>query len=107
MLLRCKEDCKEHEQIDRVAAVTVAKAGAPGWGYTWKNCATYRAGDDACSVIEHHQDFPVGEESTCNTGEPGSFPELGRCPGEGNVTPLQYSCLEKSHGRRSLVGDSP
>ena len=27
--------------------------------------------------------------------------------GEGNGTPLQYSCLEKSHGRRNLVGCSP
>ena len=27
--------------------------------------------------------------------------------GEGNGTPLQYFCLEKSHGRRSLVGCSP
>ena len=27
--------------------------------------------------------------------------------GEGNGTPLQYSCLEKSHGRRTLVGCSP
>ena len=27
--------------------------------------------------------------------------------GEGNGTPLQYSCLEKSHGRRSLVACSP
>ena len=27
--------------------------------------------------------------------------------GEGNGTPLQYTCLEKSHGRRSLVGCSP
>ena len=26
------------------------------------------------------------------------------CVAEGNGTPLQYSCLEKSHGRRSLVG---
>ena len=26
--------------------------------------------------------------------------------GEGDGTPLQYSCLEKSHGRRSLVGCS-
>ena len=26
---------------------------------------------------------------------------------EGNGTPLQYSCLEKSHGRRSLEGCSP
>ena len=29
------------------------------------------------------------------------------CNGEGNGTPLQYSCLEKSHGRGSLVGCSP
>ena len=27
--------------------------------------------------------------------------------GEGNGNPLQYSCLEKSHGRRNLVGCSP
>ena len=27
--------------------------------------------------------------------------------GEGNGTPRQYSCLEESHGRRSLVGGSP
>ena len=27
--------------------------------------------------------------------------------GEGNGTPLQYSCLEKSHGWRNLVGCSP
>ena len=27
--------------------------------------------------------------------------------GEGNGNPLQYSCLEKSHGRRSLIGCSP
>ena len=26
---------------------------------------------------------------------------------EGNGNPLQYSCLEKSHGQRSLVGCSP
>ena len=26
---------------------------------------------------------------------------------EGSGTPLQYSCLEKSHGQRSLVGCSP
>ena len=28
-------------------------------------------------------------------------------PREGNDSPLQYSCLEKSYGRRSLVGYSP
>ena len=29
-----------------------------------------------------------------NTGDPGSVPQLGRSPGEGNGYPLQYSCLE-------------
>ena len=35
-----------------------------------------------------------GKESTCNAGEVGSIPRLGRSPGEGNGNPLQYSCLE-------------
>ena len=41
--------------------------------------------------------FPGGSEvkaSTCNVGDLGSFPGSGRSPGEGNGTPLQYSCLE-------------
>ena len=40
-------------------------------------------------------------------GDPGSIPGSGRFPREGNGNPLQYSCLENSHGRRSLVGYSP
>ena len=32
---------------------------------------------------------------------------LGFASREGNGTPLQYSCLEKSHGWRSRVGCSP
>ena len=54
--------------------------------------------------------FPGGSEgkvSACNAGDLGSIPGLGRSPGEGNGTPLQYSCLEKSYGWRSLVGCSP
>ena len=33
--------------------------------------------------------------------------QVGKSPGEGNGNPLQYPCLEKSHGPRSLVGYSP
>ena len=29
---------------------------------------------------------------------------LGRSPGGGHGNPLQHSCLENSHGQRSLVG---
>ena len=37
--------------------------------------------------------FPCGKESACHTGDAGSIPGLGRCPGEGNGNPLQNSCL--------------
>ena len=36
-----------------------------------------------------------------------SIPGLGRSPGGGHGNPLQYSCLENSHGQRSLAGYSP
>ena len=35
-----------------------------------------------------------GKTSVYNAGDPGSIPGLGRYPGEGNGSPLQYSCLE-------------
>ena len=38
----------------------------------------------------------AGKESTCNTGDLGSIPGLGRSPGEGKGYPLQYSGLENS-----------
>jgi len=37
--------------------------------------------------------------SACNAGDPSSIPELGRSPGEGNGSPLQYSCLENPMDR--------
>ena len=39
------------------------------------------------------------EEHSCNAGDLGSIPGLGRSPGEGNSNPLQYSCLENSTDR--------
>ena len=33
----------------------------------------------------------AGKESSCNAGDLGSIPELGRSPREGNGYPLQYS----------------
>ena len=44
-------------------------------------------------------DFPgdaSGKESTCNLGDLGSIPRLGRSLGAGNSYPVQYSCLENS-----------
>ena len=41
-----------------------------------------------------------------DAGDMGSVPGMGRSSGGGNGTPLQYSCLEKFHGQRSLTGYS-
>ena len=46
--------------------------------------------------------FPGGSEvkaSTWNEGDPSLIPGSGRSPGEGNGTPLQYSCLENPMDR--------
>ena len=41
------------------------------------------------------------KESTCNVGDLGSIPGLGRSPGGGYGNPLQYSCLENSMDREA------
>ena len=48
-----------------------------------------------------------GKESTCNEGDLGSIPGLGRSPGGEHGNPPQRSCLENPHGQRTLVGYSP
>ena len=43
-----------------------------------------------------------GKQSSSNAGDPRSIPESGRSSGEGNGSPLQYSCLENSMDRGTL-----
>ena len=40
-------------------------------------------------------------------GDASLIPGAGRSSGGENGNPLQYSCLEKSHGQRNLVGYGP
>ena len=50
-----------------------------------------------CYKFTLSKDFPGGSDGKApvhNAGDPGSIPGLGRSPGEGNGTLLQYSCLE-------------
>ena len=52
----------------------------------------------------------IGKEPPANAGDTGdvdSIPGLVRSPGEETGNPLQYSCLVKSHGQRSLVDYNP
>ena len=65
---------------------------------------------DFFEYIQIKLGFPGGsdsKESTCNEGDLGLIPRLGRSPGRGCGNPLQYSCLEDPHGQRSLVGYGP
>ena len=55
---------------------------------------------DLCFLVDLMA-FPyssVGKESTCNAGDLGSIPGLGRSPGEGKGCALQCSDLENSMG---------
>ena len=57
-----------------------------------------------------HQGFPGASDSkeySCNAGDLGSIPGLGRSPGARHDNPLQYSCLENPRGQRSLATYSP
>ena len=47
------------------------------------------------------------KESACNAEDLGSVPGLGTFPREEHGNPLQYSCLENSHGQRNLEDYSP
>ena len=56
------------------------------------------------SGIKSWLGFPggsVGKASACDAGDLGSIPGSGRCPGEGNGNPLQYSCLWNPMDRRA------
>ena len=49
------------------------------------------------STLEFEGGFPGGLDDKApahNAGDPDSIPGSGRSPGEGNGSPLQYSCLE-------------
>ena len=51
---------------------------------------------------KHSFCFPGGsisKESACNAGDLGSIPGSGDSSGEGNGSPLQYSCLENPMDR--------
>ena len=54
--------------------------------------------------------FPGGsvvKNPPANAGDMGLIPGWGKSPGERTGNPLQYPCLGKSHGQRSLAGCSP
>ena len=64
-------------------------------------CTSSRGGDVSYGSLGATSSSD-GKESACNAGDPGWIPGLGRSPGGGHGNPLQYSCLENPHGKKSL-----
>ena len=84
------------ECIMRNARLDEAQAGIK---IARRNINNLKYADDPTLMAEG---FPSGSDvkvSVCNVGDLGSIPGLGRCPGEGNGSPLQYSCLENPMDR--------
>ena len=58
------------------------------------------------SLSKLHHVSPLAQ-SSCNAGDLDLIPGLRRSPGDGNRQPTPVFLSGKSHGQRSLVGDSP
>ena len=93
-------------------------AGYSSWGYkeldTAEHAVTHvenMTSSFILTAIQHSNlGFPCGsdrKESSCNVGDMGLIPGLGRSLEGGHGNPLLHSCLENPHGQRSLVGYSP
>ena len=50
------------------------------------------------SILDSFPYSSIGKESACSAGGLGLIPGLGRSPGRGHGSPLQYSCLENPNG---------
>ena len=59
-----------------------------------------------CSVRKGFPGSSAGKESSCNAGDLGSIPGVGRSPGGGKGYLLQYSGLENSMGSQRVRHDN-
>ena len=66
------------------------------WFDSWVRKIRWRRDRLPTPVFLGFPDSSVGKESTCNAGDLGSIPGLGRSPGEGKGYPLHYSGLENA-----------
>ena len=65
----------------------------------WVRKISWRKDRLPTPVFLGFSDSSDSKESTCNVGNLGSSPGLGRSPVEEDGNPLQYSCLENSMDR--------
>ena len=91
------------EKPDRVLKLSIKAKGKCTISLQSLNEETYFQGS-LCAILQNltiiwllgFPDNSVGKESTCNVGDLGSIPGLGRSPGEGKGCPLQHFGMENS-----------
>ena len=92
--------------VAQLVKKSACNAGRP-WFDSWVGKILWRRDRPPTPVFMGFPGGSAGKKSTCNVGDLSLIPGLGRSLGEGHGNPLQYSCLENSHGNRSLAGYSP
>ena len=73
------------------------------WFNSWVGKTSWRRDRLTIPVFMGFPGSSDGKEFTCNAGDLGLIPGLGRSSGGGQGNPLWYSCLENPHGQRSLA----
>ena len=64
------------------------------WSFSFSNSPSWRDTGYILFVVVCFPGSSDSKASAYNVGDPGLIPGSGRSPGEGNGTPLLYSCLE-------------
>ena len=77
------------------------------WFDSWVRKILWRRDRLAIPVFLGFPGGSDGKESSCNAGDLGLIPGLGKSPGGGHGNPFQYYCLKNPTGQRSLAGYSP
>ena len=69
--------------------------------YYFSECILFLCADirNKVKIQLHIAGDSDSKESACNAGDLGLIPGSGRSPGEGNGSPLEYSCLENHMDR--------
>ena len=92
-----RSDCSEEPGSGWVTWTQESQLCFLSVSYASQSCIRYLYANSGGTVVKN---LPA------NTGDPSSIPESGRSPGEGNVNPLQYSCLGNPKGQEA-AGYSP
>ena len=105
IMLNKKDKCHLYELHSQIQRQKRKMVGARGWRKGWGSCCLVDIEFHMCKMKKRSWTSPLAlvvKNPPANAGDTrdaGSITGSGRSSGEGNGTPLQYSCLESSKDR--------